>query len=183
MAKGKAAGKAAAAGAGVLKPALSKLRKGRRPAGAGGKSSVVGKTPGSWRSKLSAKDRASYDKLQNAMNASAGRPASRIRSNLSDAQVRNGQKRPWLQSMYVGTEIEKDTARRVVRDKNITHLGASTPGKAVPDFQIGGKHNVDVTGSSASSIRTHESRPYYDHPDQILSYPSIPKNTLKEIFR
>ncbi len=85
--------------------------------------------------------------------------------------------------MYVGTEIEKDTARRVGRDTNIAHLGASNPGKAVPDFKIGGKHNVDITGSSASSIRQHMNRPYYSHPDQILSYPKVPPGTLKDIFR
>ncbi|OLZ53105.1 hypothetical protein BS329_09745 [Amycolatopsis coloradensis] len=167
----------------MLKPALSKLRKGQRPAGARGKPGGVGKTPGAWRNKLNAKDRASYDKLQNAMNASAGRSASQIRSGLSNTQIQNGQKHPWLRSMYVGTEIEKDTARRVARDTNISHLGASNPGKAVPDFQIGGKHNVDITGGSASSTRTHMNRPYYHHPDQILSYPTIPKTKLEDIFR
>lgn len=191
MAKGKGAGKAAKAGAGILKPAVQRLRKTRRPAGAGAKSAAKAAKaapkpkpkPGTWTKKLSAKDKASYDKLKNAVSASSNRSAADIRRGLTPGQIARGKETPWRRSQYVGTEIEKDVARRVKGDPNIAHLGASQPGKAVPDFQIGGKHNVDVTGGSASSIRTHMNRPYYTHPDQILTYPSVPKSKLDDIFR
>ncbi len=185
MAKGRGAGKAAKAGAGILKPAVSRLRKTRRPAGSAAKpvAKVAKPTPGAWAAKLSAKDKASYANLKNAVQASSGRSASQIRSGLSASQINNGKKHPWLRSMYVGSEIEKDAARRVARDTNITHLGTSSPGRAVPDFRIGGRHNVDVTGSSPSSLRTHMNRPYYTHPDQILTYPSVSPATLNAIFR
>ncbi|HUQ59349.1 hypothetical protein, partial [Lentzea sp.] len=139
--------------------------------------------PGAWANKLSAKDKASYDKLKNAVNASSNRSAADIRRGLTPGQIARGKETPWRRSQYVGTEIEKDVARRVRSDTNITHLGANKPGKAVPDFQVGGKHNVDVTGGSASSMRTHMNRPYYSHPDQILTYPSVPKSKLDDIFR
>ncbi|HUQ59319.1 hypothetical protein, partial [Lentzea sp.] len=69
-------GKAAKAGAGILQPALKGLRKSKRPAGTAAKSAAK-KTPkpkpvpGAWANKLSAKDKASYDKLKNAVNASS----------------------------------------------------------------------------------------------------------------
>ncbi|MEU0880513.1 hypothetical protein ABZ345_18070 [Lentzea sp. NPDC005914] len=183
MARGKAGGKAAKAGAGILKPAIKRLRKTRRPAGAKSVAKAAKPTPGAWLNKLSAKDKASYANLKDAVSASSNRSAAQIRSRLSAGQLRKGKKKPWLRSMYVGSEIEKDAARRVARDTNITHLGTSAPGRAVPDFQIGGRHNVDVTGGSPSSLRTHMNRPYYTHPDQILTYPSVPRSKLDAIFR
>ncbi|GAB2843465.1 hypothetical protein [Lentzea nigeriaca] len=181
-------GKAAKAGAGILKPALTRLRKTKRPAGAAAKSAAkkVPKpkpVPGAWVNKLSAKDKASYNNLKNAVNASSNRSAAQIRAGLSPRQLARGKQEPYLRSRFVGSEIEKDVARRVRSDTNISHLGTSQPGKAVPDFKIGGKHNVDVTGGSATSMRTHMNRPYYSHPDQVLTYPSVPKTKLDAIFR
>ncbi|MGW4215187.1 hypothetical protein ACWEIJ_44950 [Lentzea sp. NPDC004789] len=189
MAK-RAGGKAAKAGAGILKPALKGLRKSKRPAGVAAAAKSAAKkapkpkpVPGAWVKKLSAKDKASYDNLKNAVTASSNRSAAQIRAGLSPAQLARGKQEPWLRSRFVGTEIEKDVARRVRSDTNITHLGASQTGKAVPDFKIGGQHNVDVTGGSATSLRTHMNRPYYSHPDQVLQYPSVPRTKLDDIFR
>ncbi|WP_086663488.1 hypothetical protein [Lentzea kentuckyensis] len=180
-------GKAAKAGAGILKPALKGLRKAKRPAGKAAKSAArVPKpkpVPGAWLNKLSAKDKASYARLKDAVSASRNRTPAQMRASLSRRQLRKGKQKPWLRSMFVGSDIEKDAARRVRRDTNIAHLGTSQPGRAVPDFRIGGQHNVDVTGGSPSSLRTHMNRPYYSHPDQILTYPSLPKSTLDAIFR
>ncbi|MFD9701375.1 hypothetical protein [Lentzea sp. NPDC059081] len=182
-------GKAAKAGAGILKPALTRLRTSKRPAAAAAVKSAAKKAakpkpvPGAWLTKLSAKDKKSYAKLKDAVSASRNRTPAQIRASLSRSQLSKGKREPYLRSMFVGSDIEKDAARRVRRDTNITHLGTSQPGKAVPDFEIGGQHNVDVTGGSASSLRTHMNRPYYSHPDQILTYPSLPASTLNAIFR
>ena len=47
---------------------------------------------------------------------------------------------------------------------------------------IGGEYNVDVTGDSATSIREHEGRDYYDHPDQILKYPTLTPAEVAQVF-
>src|SRR5688572_17109009 len=113
-------GKAAKAGAGILKPALTGLRKAKRPAGAAAKKTPKPKpVPGAWRNKLSAKDKASYDKLKNAVTTSSNRSAADIRRGLSPDQIARGKQEPWLRSMYVGSDIEKDVARRVFPDKNV----------------------------------------------------------------
>src|SRR5579884_3525995 len=141
--------------------------------------------PGS-KASLSAADQASYDTLRQAVDRSAARTPAQIRANLSPAQIARGQQEPYLQRMFVGSEIEKGAANdpAVLGDPNITHLGTSSPGQQVADFQIGsGNYNVDVTGGSASSYNTHMNRPYIDHGDQIMQYPTISDADLKQIFK
>ncbi|HZP54970.1 DUF6531 domain-containing protein [Actinocrinis sp.] len=141
--------------------------------------------PGS-KASLSAGDQASYDTLRQAVDRSAARTPAQIRANLSPAQIARGQQEPYLQRMFVGSEIEKGAANdpAVIGDPNITHLGTSSPGQPVADFQIGsGGYNVDVTGGSASSYNTHMNRPYISHGDQIMQYPTISDADLKQIFK
>lgn len=141
--------------------------------------------PGEWLAGLSPADRASFDRLQSAVDRAANRSADEIRASLSPAQRAAGQADPWLQSRFVGSDIEKTVAAdgAVQGDANIAYQGASQPGQKVPDFVIGDGKNVDVTGSSQSSFDDHLGRSYYDHPDQIITYPSIPQSKLKDIFR
>jgi RHS repeat-associated protein len=135
---------------------------------------------------LGAADRASYDHLQEAVDRAASRPPDEIRAGMSIDQIEAGQREPYLQSMFAGSDIEKAVARdpAIAGDPNITHLGTSRPGQAVPDFKIGdGGYGVDVTGGSASSHATHMGRPYIDHSDQIMQYPTLSPDVLKEIFK
>lgn len=142
-------------------------------------------TPGSWVSGLSDADRASYTTLQNAVDRAANRSAADIRASLTPRQVAAGQADPWLRSQFVGSDIEKTVASdpAVFGDSNIVHQGSSQPGQPVSDFVIGDGKNVDVTGASQSSIDKHLARDYYDHPDQLITYPSIPQSKLNDIFR
>jgi len=141
--------------------------------------------PGAWLDGLSPADRASFDKLQSAVDRAASRSADEIRAGLSADQITAGKANPWLRSMFVGSEIEKSAAvdGAVQGDANIVHQGTSQAGQKLPDFVIGDCKNVDVTGSSESSINDHLGRDYYDHPDQIITYPSIPQSKLNDIFR
>jgi len=141
--------------------------------------------PGEWLAGLSAADRASFTRLQEAIDRAANRSADEIRASLSVEQIEAAKADPYLQSMFVGSDIEKAAARdsAVANDSNIVRQGGSMPGQPVPDFVIGDGKNVDVTGASQSSIDKHLARDYYDHPDQIITYPSITQSKLKEIFR
>ena len=141
--------------------------------------------PGEWLAGLSPADRASFTRLQEAVDRAANRSADEIRASMSPDQLKAGKADPYLQSMFVGSNIEKAAAvdSAVSSDANIVRQGGSLPGKPVPDFVIGDGKNVDVTGASQSSIDTHLGRDYYDHPDQIITYPSIPQSKLKDIFR
>lgn len=135
---------------------------------------------------LSDADRASYDRLREAVDRSANRSPAQIRAGLSTDQIAAGQREPYLQSMFAGSEIEKGVADdpAVRGDPNIAHLGTSSPGQRVPDFTIGnGGYNVDVTGGSASSLSTHLGRSYIQHADQVMQYPTLSPSVLKEIFK
>lgn len=141
--------------------------------------------PGEWVAGLSDADRASFTRLQDAVDRAANRSADEIRDSLTARQRAAGQADPWLQGPFVGSDIEKTAAAdsSVANDANIRHQGSAQPGQPVPDFVIGDGKNVDVTGASQSSIDKHLARDYYDHPDQIITYPSIPQSKLKDIFR
>ncbi len=135
---------------------------------------------------LSPTDRASYDNLRAAVDRSASRTPAQIRAGLSPEQIAAGKREPYLQSMFAGSEIEKGAANdpAVLGDPNITHLGTSSPGQQVPDFKIGsGGYGVDVTGGSSSSFSSHMGRPYIDHGDQIMQYPSLSPGDLSQIFK
>ncbi len=141
--------------------------------------------PGDWVAGLSDADRASFNKLQDAVDRAASRSADEIRASLSPGQRAAGQADPWLRGPFVGSDIEKTVAAdpAIAADSNITHQGSSQTGQKVPDFVIGDGNNVDVTGASQSSIDKHLGRDYYDHPDQLITYPTVPQSKLKDIFR
>ncbi|HEU5158262.1 MAG TPA: DUF6531 domain-containing protein [Streptosporangiaceae bacterium] len=137
------------------------------------------------REALNATDRASYDNLRGAVDRVSGDPQA-IRDNLRPGELRRGIEEPYLQRAFAGTSIERGVAAdpSVLGDPNVTHLGNSMPGQAVPDFRIGdGGYGVDVTGGSASSLSEHLGRPYIQHGDQVMQYPTLSADTLAEIFR
>ncbi|MFE6851736.1 LamG-like jellyroll fold domain-containing protein [Streptomyces sp. NPDC057674] len=132
--------------------------------------------------------KSSLQKVQAALTRAAGRTPDQVRSRLSPDQIAAGQRKPYLRSMFVGTDIEKAVAAdpTVAGDPNISHLGASQPGQSVPDFHIsdGGKLvGLDITGSSASAISAHMARAYITSRKQILSYPTVAKGFLDRVFR
>ncbi|WP_369034861.1 SpvB/TcaC N-terminal domain-containing protein [Streptomyces adonidis] len=132
--------------------------------------------------------KASYQVLKDAVAEAAARPASDVKARLSPGQIAAGQKREDLQKRFIGSDIEKATAQNpaVVADPNITHMGTSAPGQKVADFKIkdGDEYvNIDVTGSSATSIRDHLNRDYITTRDQILDYPSVSDQYAKDVFQ
>jgi RHS repeat-associated protein len=135
---------------------------------------------------LNPADRASYDNLRGAVDRVRNDPET-IRDNLRPGELRRGMEgEMWEQRRYAGTALERGVARdpAVAGDPNITHLGAGRPGQAVPDFRIGdGGYPVDVTGGSQTSISTHMNREYYEHADQIMTYPTLTPDVLGQIFR
>lgn len=142
-------------------------------------------TPGTWLSGLSDTDRASYNTLRDATDRAANRSAAQFQASLTPGQLAAGRADPALRSRFAGSNIEKTVAAdtAVGADSNIQHLGNSANGQPVPDFVIGDGKNVDITGNSQSSIDKHLARDYYDHPDQLITYPSIPQSKLNDIFR
>lgn len=140
-------------------------------------------TPGQWKGDLGDTRQARYDRLQNEANKAAARPADDIRAGLSPQQLEAGKTEPYLRSMFVGSDIEKTVAKNVEDDPGITHMGTSQPGQKVADFDLGGGKVVDITGSSQSSIDSHLGRDYINHPDQVITYPSLPTSKLDDIFK
>jgi len=110
----------------------------------------------------------------------ASRPVSEFRKALTPRQLYAGRNIDWLRSVFAGTKIEDAVAEDplIAGDPNIVHVG----GPNNPDFVIGSGNNVDITGNSASSLRSHMSRPYYDDPSQIITYDSLADEFLEEMF-
>lgn len=135
--------------------------------------------------RLNPKDRASYDRIRDAVDRVRNDPQA-IRRHLRTGEIDRGlEDGVWRQRMYAGTALERAVAAdpAVRGDPNITHLGAGKPGKSVPDFRIGERgYAVDVTGASQSSINEHMNRTYYKHIDQIITYPTMDPDFLKKIF-
>ncbi|MFR9800602.1 hypothetical protein ACL02U_32605 [Streptomyces sp. MS06] len=116
------------------------------------------------------------------------RTAAQVRGNLSPGQLAAGQRKPFLQRMFVGSDIENAIAEdaAVQADPNIAHLGTSQPGQAVPDFHIldgGAEVGIDITGASRTSIGEHLARSYVESRAQILDYPSLSDDFLAEVFK
>ena len=133
---------------------------------------------------LDAAGKASYDTLKAAVERARG-DMDAIREQLGPNQRGRTDVEFYLQRMWAGTALEKAVAAdpAVLADDNIFHQGASEPGQKVADFVIGGEYNVDVTGDSATSIREHQGRDYYDHSDQIMTYPSLTGADIAKIFK
>ncbi|RJQ82058.1 hypothetical protein D5S17_03820 [Pseudonocardiaceae bacterium YIM PH 21723] len=173
----------------ALKPLATKVKKpgGKAKLTAAQRRAILDqkrkKPKGDWLKGLNTKDKASFDKIQDALNKSAARSNDDIRKSLTQAQLDAGKKHPKFRSTYVGSQIEKDVADRVASDPNIKHMGAGKPGQPVADFQIGNQHNVDITGGTKKSMDDHLVRNYYDHEDQILQYPTFDKKKLDDIFK
>jgi len=124
----------------------------------------------------------SYDTLKAAVERARGN-LNAIRRQLGPNQTGRSDVEFWIRRMWAGSALENAVANdpEVLADANIVHQGTANPGQAVADFVIGGKYNVDVTGDSATSIRVHEGRDYYDHPDQILTYPTLSNDEVGQI--
>lgn len=140
-------------------------------------------TPGQWKDGLTDTQKARYDRIQDEANKAAARTDDEIRARLSPEQIAAGQANPYLRSMFVGSDIEKTVARNVADDPGITHMGTSQPGQEVADFGLGDGKVVDVTGGSQSSMDIHLDRDYINHPDQVITYPSLSDERLNNIFR
>jgi hypothetical protein len=88
--------------------------------------------------------------------------------------------------MYVGADIENTAARAVTSNPNIVHMGSSQPGQSVADFVIHdgvNRMNIDVTGSSASSVNSHLDRSYISGRGQLMTYTGFSRAVLGQIFR
>jgi hypothetical protein len=137
---------------------------------------------------LSPVGQASYKKLLAAVLRVRGSTAAQFRSWLSPGQLAAGQEEPWLRSMYLGSVIENQVAAdaAVSGDSDIAHLGTTAPGQAVADFVITdgtNSVNIDVTGSSQSSISKHLGRAYIESRDQILDYSSFDNAFLDDVYK
>jgi hypothetical protein len=137
---------------------------------------------------LSAAGKASYATLRAAVDRVRALPAADIRAALSDAQITAGRQEPYLRSMFVGSAVENLVAQdaAVAADAKIAHLGTAAPGQAVADFVITDgalKVNIDVTGSSATSISNHLGRAYIVGRDQIIDYSTFSPEFLAEVFQ
>ncbi|GIE25331.1 hypothetical protein Ahu01nite_084330 [Winogradskya humida] len=141
------------------------------------------KPPVGSRDSLDGAGKQSYDTLKAAVGRARGDHDS-IRDNLGPNQVGRTDVPFFVQRMWAGTALEKAVAAdpKVVADGNIVHVGASLPGRAEPDFVIGGSHNIDVTGASRTSISEHMGRDYYKHNDQLLTYPTLAGADIAKIF-
>ncbi|MFE4599870.1 LamG-like jellyroll fold domain-containing protein [Kitasatospora indigofera] len=128
----------------------------------------------------------SYYTLQDATMRAASRTPAQFRASLGEAQLKAGAENVGRAYQFLGTNIESVVARdpAVLADANITHLGNSMRGQAVPDFQIatpGGPFNIDITGGSRTSIADHLRRSYLER-ENILDYPTIPYSKVMQIF-
>ena len=127
------------------------------------------------------------DLLSGLQRMAKGTPAE-IRASLTPEQLASGRENPDLRAAYVGASIEKGMAAdpAIASNPDILYMGSSRPGSPVADFKInmGGRPiNVDVTGSSPSSLSPHLSRDYIQSGSQLLLYPSFTKAFLAAVFR
>jgi hypothetical protein len=123
-----------------------------------------------------------------ALQRALKRTPAEVRDSLSEPQLETGRENPSRQSQYVGTSIENAVARdsAVATNPDILHLGSAAPGEQVTDFriQVGGQTiDIDITGSSASSLSGHLGRPYIASGDQLLLYPTLSRGFLNEVYR
>ncbi|GIG67620.1 hypothetical protein [Phytomonospora endophytica] len=141
-----------------------------------------------WVQQLSATDRASYHRLQGATGRARARSAAQYRASMNQrgtgSMVPVGRNIEALRHRFTGSDIEHAVANdpAVRLDPNIRHTGSQRGGAGNPDFVIGGRHNVDITGGSESSIAKHLGRDYYDDVGQMITYPSLPNSALASIF-
>jgi RHS repeat-associated protein len=135
------------------------------------------------RASLSEADQKSYDTLKAAVGRARANMDA-VRDNLGANQTGRTDVKFYIQRMWAGSALEKAVAQdpEVLADSNITHLGTSEPGKKLPDFVIGDSYNVDVTGASKTSIAEHMGRDYYEHPDQLMTYPTLKGPDIAKIF-
>ncbi|MGW2696099.1 LamG-like jellyroll fold domain-containing protein [Streptomyces sp. NPDC001296] len=135
------------------------------------------------RASLSEADQKSYDTLKAAVGRARANMDA-VRDNLGANQAGRTDVKFYIQRMWAGSALENAVAQdpEVLADSNITHLGTSEPGKKLPDFVIGDSYNVDVTGASKTSIAEHMGRDYYEHPDQLMTYPTLKGPDIAEIF-
>jgi len=136
---------------------------------------------------LGVSGRASYSRLQAALNRVTSRTAPEVRESLSPEQIAAGRARPYLQRMFYGSSVENAVAAdpAVLADENIAHLGSSMPGQPVPDFNIAGPDRafgVDITGPSRTAWLEHLGRFYIESPYQILTYDAPTGDFLAEVF-
>jgi hypothetical protein len=129
-----------------------------------------------------------HSALMSALQRALKRTPAEVRDSLSEAQLEAGRNNPSRQSQYVGTSIENAVADdpAVALNPDITHFGSGAPGTPVTDFriQVGGETiDIDITGSSASSLASHLGRSYISSGDQLLLYPTLPRGFLNEVFR
>jgi len=129
-----------------------------------------------------------YTNLLNALHRALNRTPAQVRATLSPAELSAGRDNPGRRSQYVGTSIENAVAAdpAVASDPDIVHLGAASRGVPVTDFriQVGGQRiDIDVTGSSGSSISDHLKRQYIQSGSQLLLYPSLGQGFLSEVYR
>lgn len=88
--------------------------------------------------------------------------------------------------LFFGTALESRVAsqvRQAVRsnpDSVLSDVRWTGRTNAPQDFIGPGGHGFDVTGSSASSIRTHFARP---EVDAVITYDSIPRDLCRRFIQ